>query len=188
MTSFADRFAQIAVSPNESNRGRKPGRPGRTTAPCHGRPYGSFSLFTLHSLLFTSLLLPILEDFAGGVVAGCAHDTAARMSTRSAQIQSVDRSAVPGPAGYRSHKEQLVQCHVTMKDVAAGERVVAFHIQRRDHLAMNDGILDIGGILRQCVDTPVGELLLHSVPICVAQSIGSILSEYTHYVFARWSN
>src|SRR5215831_976140 len=53
MTSFADRFAQIAVSPNESNRGRKPGRPGRKTAPCHGRPYGSFSLFTLRSSLFT---------------------------------------------------------------------------------------------------------------------------------------
>src|SRR5215831_18602177 len=64
MTSFADRFAQIAVSPNESNRGRKPGRPGRKTAPCHGRPYGSFSLFTLRSSLFTlySLLFTLYSS------------------------------------------------------------------------------------------------------------------------------
>lgn len=51
-----------------------------------------------------------------------AHNTTTRMRTGAAQVEAVHRRPVLGhPAWYRAHAEELIQCHVAVKDVDTGQ-------------------------------------------------------------------
>src|SRR5689334_24292906 len=107
------------------------------------------------------------------------------MCTRPAKEQSIQRSSVLCPTRNRTHKEKLIERHVSVKDISSGQRVLALEVQRRNHLTMNNRILDSGRVLRQSVETAIGELFLYSIPVGVLQSVRRVLRKDAHDVFAR---
>src|SRR3954467_6348737 len=96
--------------------------------------------------------LPLAEDFLRRIESGRAHDAAAWMRRRAAHIQIVNGSAVLRPARYGPQKEQLLERQFTLKDIAFRQAELALDIQRRQHLAMQNDVLQIGRVLRQRVD------------------------------------
>ena len=67
----------------------------------------------------------VLEDLAGGVLAGAAGDAAAGMGAGAAQVQPLQRDSVAGVAEQRPPDEELVEARLGVERVAAGEPVVA---------------------------------------------------------------
>ena len=60
------------------------------------------------------------------------------MRARAAQVQPGDRCAILRPARHRAHDEQLIQRHLAVIDVAAGQAVSCLKIKRRESLRMSD--------------------------------------------------
>ena len=69
---------------------------------------------------------------------GGAGEAVARVRARAAKVEPGDRSAVARPAEQRAHGEELVERQLAVEDVAAGQAVSLFQIQRRDDLAVED--------------------------------------------------
>src|SRR5687768_14492980 len=75
--------------------------------------------------------LAVGEHRAGRVMPRCPRDSAAWMSTRSAQIQTLERHPVVGRTDHRPGAEQLVEAHLAVKDVAADQAEAALEVERR---------------------------------------------------------
>ena len=113
-----------------------------------------------------------------------SHHAAARMRARPAEVQAINRRSVFCPACDRSHEKQLVNRHVAVKNVAARERILALKIERRDYVAMNDGVANVRRVFGKRVNATISEHIFHRIPISVAQSVRRVLSEDAHDVFA----
>ena len=70
-----------------------------------------------------------------------AHDAAAGMRGRSAHVQVLDRRAVLRPARDRTQEEKLLERKLALEDVAFGQAELAFEVERRDDLAVQDDVL-----------------------------------------------
>src|SRR5262245_53186527 len=77
------------------------------------------------------------DDFRG-VRARAAGDAAARMRAGAAQIQPSDWRRVLRPAEHGPHRVELIERVLALEDVAAGEPVLPFEVQRSEHLASED--------------------------------------------------
>src|ERR1700722_17844034 len=100
----------------------------------------------------------------GRVVAGRPGHAATGVGARAAQVQAPDRGGVPGPARHRTHVEQLAGRDVTVEDVALGQPVVAFQVQRGEHLAGQHRRGHPRRELRDAGHDPVAELVAPAVP------------------------
>src|SRR5262245_473794 len=60
------------------------------------------------------------------------------VSAGPAQEEVRDRSAMPRPPEHRARDEQLIERQLTVKDVAFGQAIVAFEVERRDDLPRDD--------------------------------------------------
>jgi hypothetical protein len=87
----------------------------------------------------------VAEDLEGGVSAWGAGDDAAGMRACSAQIQTANRHAILRPAGDRAHEEKLNEVRVAVKNVASGEAIGAFEVERGENLARENSVWSIGG-------------------------------------------
>lgn len=105
------------------------------------------------------------EDFAGGVEAGGAGEGDAGMRSRAAEKKIVDGSAIAREAEQRTHGEELVEGEFAVGDVAAGEAVVGFEIERRDDAASDDFRGEIGSVFGESFDDGVGESVALIFPI-----------------------
>ena len=95
-----------------------------------------------------------------------------------------DRRAVARPAGHRPHHEHLVQAHLAVEDVAAGDAEAALQIERRQHLPVLDDRADVRRVLLDQRDHAVGERLAQFVPRAFAQRVRRVLQEDPHDVLA----
>jgi hypothetical protein len=86
------------------------------------------------SSLFHAPAPEIGDDFARGIVAGCAGHTAARMRARSAHVQSFQRSAIVAVSEHWPRREHLVQAQGAVKNVAADQSEGSFEIERAHDL------------------------------------------------------
>ena len=75
-------------------------------------------------------LLPVLEELARGVRAGSAHDPAAGVRTRAAQIERANRCPVLGPTRHGPQEEELIGTHLAVEDVAARHAVLFLEVLR----------------------------------------------------------
>src|SRR5712691_10274185 len=98
----------------------------------------------------------VFEDLAGRVAAVDTADPAARMGTRAAEIQSLDRRSIIGVAGDRSPGKELIQREVAVHDVAADQAVFLLHVVRSEHLAMLDRALEVASKARIPIDDAIG--------------------------------
>ena len=71
----------------------------------------------------------------------------------------IDRRRVLRPSRHRPQEEQLLERQLALKDVAFGEPEVALDVERRQHLPMQDDVLDVRRVLRDRVDHRVAERL-----------------------------
>ena len=78
----------------------------------------------------------VAQDLARGVAPRIAGDAAARMGSGAAHIEALDRRAVAGVAQKRARGPELIQRHVAVHDVPAGQAECALQVQgREDHPA-----------------------------------------------------
>src|SRR4249920_2114351 len=80
------------------------------------------------------------ENLPGGIAAGDAHDTAARMAAGATQIQTVDRRAVLRRARQWTDKEELIEAHRGVVPVTAGHAEFGFDIEGRKQLGVSDQV------------------------------------------------
>src|SRR5205807_770550 len=91
--------------------------------------------------------IPVGEDLPSRVVARCAGDSAARMGSRSAQVQALDRRAISGPSGNRSQDERLVERHLPVVDVSLRESESVHQYPRGQHVPGYDELLETRHLL-----------------------------------------
>src|SRR4051812_34729628 len=108
------------------------------------------------------------------------------MRAGPAEIELANGGTIACPASQRAEEEQLVEAEIAMKNVAARETVLTFHVQGGEHLALHNGRADVRRIRRQRVDAVIGEAFLEIVPGALAQRVGRILHEDRHDVLPRW--
>ena len=70
------------------------------------------------------------------------------------QPQVLDRRPEAGVAGDRPVEEQLLERELALEDVALGEAHRPLDVERRQHLAADDDVPDVGRELRDPVDRP----------------------------------
>ena len=86
-----------------------------------------------------------------------SHDSAARMTGRSAHVKTFDRRAMVGPAGKRAHHVKLIEIHRALENVAAGQTVGPLDIKRTENLPVFNDVWDIGRVFSKPLNTTVGE-------------------------------
>ncbi len=97
-------------------------------------------------------------------MAGDAGDAAAGMGARAAQIKARQWHAIVGMAEHRPVREELVQAHLAVEDVAAGQAEAAFKIERRQSHPAGHRSGEAGGIAVDLRDDRVGRLVAARVP------------------------
>ena len=127
---------------------------------------------------------PVLQDLQRGDAAGRAHDPAAGVRGRAAHVEAAHGRAVAGPARHRPQEEELLERQLALEDVALGQAPLALEVERGQHLAVQDELLDVGRVLRDGVDHGVAERLALLVPRALAQLVGRVLHEARQDVLA----
>src|SRR5216683_2895143 len=128
-----------------------------------------------------------LRQVEGGdqPVVSAAHDSAARMRRRTANVEVLDWRPELRPPCDGAEEEQLLQRKLTLKNVAFAEAELALKIKRRDHLFVQDDVFDIGSVLGNGVDDVVAERFFLIIPANTrTQLVWSVLYEAGHYVLA----
>src|SRR6185437_15806780 len=96
---------------------------------------------------------------------GGAHDAAAWMSGRPAHIKVLNGSAELRVSGYGTQEEKLLQRELALKDVALAESELAFQVERREHLLVDDDVLQVRRIFGNSIDHVVAECFTLLVPV-----------------------
>src|SRR5262245_12447222 len=78
------------------------------------------------------------------------------MRPAGAHVESFDGRAIVGVPGHGTHAEHLVQRDTAVEDIPACEMKLALEIHRRQYLSMQNGALDVGGVLREYIETAIG--------------------------------
>ena len=104
----------------------------------------------------------------GGVVARGPGHVTARMGPGSAEIVVCDWGAIAVPASEGPGGEELLRGHIQVQNVAVGEPDLAYQVQGRNDLPIDDGALDVGCVNGKGVDNDVG----HLFPCIVPRAIG----------------
>src|SRR5687768_6157456 len=110
------------------------------------------------------------------------------MRRRSAHVEPADRRAIAGPAWRGAQEEELLQRQLALEDVAFTQPELAFDIERREHLPMQDAVAQVGRELRDCLHHGVPKRFTLVVPGGSLQVVWGVLHEARHDVLARWSN
>src|SRR3954470_6261690 len=126
-----------------------------------------------------------LAEYAKRRVApGRTHDAAAGMRCRSAHPQILNRRLVLRPPRHRARKEQLLERQLALEDVAFRQTELAFEIEWRHHLPMQNDVADVRCILGDRLDHRVAERLALVVPSPRRQLVRRVLHEARQNVFA----
>ena len=110
------------------------------------------------------------------------------MRRGTAHVKIPDGRAILGPTRRGPQKEELFERQLSLKNIAFRETELSLNIERRQHLPVQDQLLDVGRMLGNGIDDRIAELLASLVPVPFFQIIGSILHEAGHDVFARGRN
>ena len=102
---------------------------------------------------------------AGGVEAGGAGEADARVRAGATEEESANGSGVTGKTEKRAHGEELVESKFPVGDVAAGEAVIVFEIERSDNAPGEDFGGKVGRVFGEGLDDGVGEGVALGRPI-----------------------
>jgi hypothetical protein len=119
-----------------------------------------------------------------GVVAGSTGDAAAGMSSGAAEIETGDGSAVLRPSSHGAVEKQLFETEVAVENIAFGQSVGAFQIERGENLACDNGTRNIGRVLGDFIHHAVAQQFAIFVPRALSKFVGNVLHEAGHDVLA----
>src|SRR5437899_12699269 len=94
-----------------------------------------------------------------------AHDPAARMRGRSTHIEVLDRRAELSVAGHRTQEEKLFERKLALKNVSFAQPELPVKVERREHLLVDNDVLDVRRVLGDGVDHVVAEGFALVVPV-----------------------
>src|SRR5580765_2511792 len=94
---------------------------------------------------------PVAENSVRGIQTRSSHDSASGMRGGAAHIKVAYRCSILRPARSRPQEEQLFERQFALEDVAFGQTERSFDIERRQHLTMENDVLDIRRVLRDRV-------------------------------------
>src|SRR6266705_5281699 len=97
----------------------------------------------------------VLQDDPGRVPARRSHHPSSRVRPGAGHIKVIDRSPVAGPPEERAHREELVERHVAVADVPAGQAVDLLEVERREDLAVENGPAQVRDVRGESVDGQV---------------------------------
>src|SRR5215212_6283321 len=144
---------------------------------------------TLLELLPSLYALVVPYYHLGSVETGDAHDPAAGMGARAAEIEAVHRRLVASQFLGGTEGEQLVQRHLPLEDVAPDEAEALLEIVGREDLAFDHRVLEVRGVLVDSVDDPVAQSLPDAVvPTSLPGFVRGVLHEAGHDVTALGSD
>ena len=107
------------------------------------------------------------------------------MRGRSAHVKIFDGSAEARPARHRPQKEKLLERKLALEDVAFAQSVVAFDVERRKHLLVQDDVFYVGRVFGNRIDDVVAERLFFGVPVKPRlQLVGRVLHEAGHHMLS----
>jgi len=86
------------------------------------------------------------------------------MRARAAQVKPCNRRPILRPSRHRTIEKKLLQIQLAMEDVAFRQPVSSFEIQRRQHLARNNCLWNVGRILGNLLDHAISEQFTIVVP------------------------
>src|SRR5579862_2382535 len=107
----------------------------------------------------------VLENFESCKTSRRSHDAASGMGGRSAHIKVLNRCTEARVARCRTQEEKLLKRKLALEDVAFAQSPLAFEIERRHHLAMQDDVFDVGRVLGNGVDDSIAKCFFLVVPI-----------------------
>src|SRR5580765_443267 len=91
------------------------------------------------------------------------------MRAGAAEKEAADGRFVTSPIENGAHSEKLIEGEFAMKNVAAGEAVDRFQVERSDDLHVFDEAGQIGGVLGESFDYGVAKIFAAGVPFSVLQ-------------------
>ena len=125
----------------------------------------------------------IAQDFASGVVARRASDTATRMTSRAAQIEARDRTPIIRVAEHRARREDLPHIKRSMEDIAADQSKRPFEVERGEDLTCQHRATEIRGVAIDRLDHQIGDGFAMVVPRrTVGQLWRDVLAEQARHV------
>src|SRR4029453_17279380 len=86
------------------------------------------------------------------------------MSTVTAEKQVTNRRTVARPAEHGSRDEELIERELTMKDLASGQAVGSFQIERRNDLSRHNRVFEAGSKRGDHSRRDVTQALAFSIP------------------------
>src|SRR5205807_2531556 len=135
--------------------------------------------------LLETALLPVAQRLMRCIPPGCSGNSASGMRSCSAEIESVNGRAVLRPSSHGTHKEKLLQAQIAMEDVALGQTIGAFQIQRRKHLPGHDRLGNVGCVFSNLLDYAIAQQFALVVPVSLSEMIRHILHEARMDMLAR---
>lgn len=105
------------------------------------------------------------HDLARGVEGGGAGKGDARVSAGAAEEESADGRLIAGEAEKRAHGEELVEGEFAVRDVAAGETVIVFEVERSDDAARKNLGGKIGGVFGESLHGDIGKSFALIFPV-----------------------
>ena len=112
----------------------------------------------------------VTGEFRGRRCSRRAHYSTAGMRAGSAEIEAGDGRAVTGPSGYGAQEEHLVEAHLAVEDVAAGDAETAFEIEGLEHLALAHDRVNVGCVFGDDFENAIAVGLAQVIPGGVPQA------------------
>jgi len=111
-----------------------------------------------------ALALEVTQDFSSGIVAWRTGDAASRMASRTAQIETRDRTSIIRVTQHRTRREDLPQIERSVEDVAADQAECPLKIERGKDLARQDRAPEIRCMIIDRFDHEIGDGFAVVVP------------------------
>ena len=118
------------------------------------------------------------------VVPGNAGDEAARPGAGAAQVEALDRRAVVGHPGYRSHAEPAAERHVAVQLVALEQPELVLEIEGAEAAYVGDDLGQVGDEPGQDLDASRAEPVTDLRPRSFGQMVGGVPEVDAHDVLA----
>ena len=104
-----------------------------------------------------ALALEVAQDFPSGIVAWRTGDAASRMASRTAQIETRDRTSIIRIAQHRTRREDLPQIERSVENIAADEAECSLKIERGKNLARQHRAPEIRRMIIDRFDHEIGD-------------------------------
>src|SRR5580704_19282003 len=106
-----------------------------------------------------ALALEVTQDLPSGIGARRTGDAASRMASRTAQIETRDRTSINGVTQHRTRREDLPQVERSVENIAAEQTECPLKIKRGKNLARQHRPPEIRRMIIDRLDCPSSEVL-----------------------------